>query len=171
MSALGERLERTRPESPPPTLLHNDFKLDNCQFRPGEPDRVASVFDWDQATLGDPFADVGMLLNYWPDPADVDGDRPLHVPGLERMGLPTRGEVIARYAERTGADLSGIGWYEAFATWKNAVVCQQLYQRYVRGESTDERMAQRGEYPPMLAARTERLLDALDARGGAGVSA
>jgi aminoglycoside phosphotransferase (APT) family kinase protein len=163
VSGLGERLESLRPPSPAPTLLHNDFKLDNCQFTPGAPDRVTSVFDWDQATLGDPLADVGMLLNYWPDPADTDGDRPLHVPGLERLGLPSRAEVAARYADRTGADLSGIAWYEAFATWKNAVVTQQLYQRWARGESTDERMKQRGAYPPMLAARTARLLDALEA--------
>ena len=158
MSAFGERLERTLPASPAPTIVHNDFKLDNCQFRPGEPDRVRSVFDWDQATLGDPLADVGMLLNYWPDPSDTDGDRPLHVPGMEDLGLPTRAEVIARYTAATGADLSGVAWYEAFATWKNAVVTQQLHQRYVRGESTDARMAAQAAHPPRLAARTERLL-------------
>jgi aminoglycoside phosphotransferase (APT) family kinase protein len=158
MSSLGERLERTMPASPAPALVHNDFKLDNCQFRPGEPDRVWSVFDWDQATLGDPLADVGMLLSYWPDPADSDGDRPLHVPGLEHLGLPTRGEVVERYAAATGADPAGIRWYEAFATWKTGVVTQQLHQRWVRGESTDERMAAQAAHPPMLAARAERLL-------------
>ena len=165
MSALGERLEQTMPESPAPTLVHNDFKLDNCQFRPAEPGRVWSVFDWDQATLGDPLADVGMLLNYWPDPSDTDGDRPLHVPGMEHLGLPTRAEVAARYAQRTRADLAEIAWYEAFATWKNGVVTQQLHQRFVRGESTDERMAAQGAHPPMLAARAQRLLD--DVTGGA----
>ena len=162
MSDLGARLEATRPEPQRATLLHNDPKLDNCQFLPGRPDRVASVFDWDMATLGDPLADLGMLLNYWPDPADSDGDRPIHVPGMEHMGLPARAEVSARYAERTGLDLSGAWWYEAFATWKNAVVTQQLYQRFVRGESTDERMAQRGTYPPMLSARADRILRGAD---------
>ncbi|MGF7234879.1 MAG: phosphotransferase family protein, partial [Frankia sp.] len=68
MTAAGERLERSRPASPRPTILHNDFKIDNCQFALGNPDRVASVFDWDMATLGDPLADLGTLLNYWPDP-------------------------------------------------------------------------------------------------------
>jgi aminoglycoside phosphotransferase (APT) family kinase protein len=158
MTALAEELRATLPVSAAPVVLHNDFKIDNCQFAAGRPDRVASVFDWDMATLGDPLADLGMLLNYWPDPADVDGERPLHVPGLETMGLPTRAEVAARYAERTGADLSRIAWYEAFCSWKIAVVCQQLSIRWLRGESTDPRMAEQAGYPPRLLRRAERLL-------------
>ena len=67
-------------------MLHNDFKLDNCQFDPRDPDRVKSIFDWDMATLGDPLADLGTLLNYWPDPSDDDEDRPLHAPGMELIG-------------------------------------------------------------------------------------
>lgn len=158
MTRVGAQLEASLPPPQRATLLHNDPKLDNCQFRPGQPDRVASVFDWDMATLGDPLADVGMLLNYWPDPSDTDADRPIHVPGMERLGLPSRAEVVERYASRTGLDLSGVRWYEAFATWKNAVVTQQLYQRFVRGESSDPRMEQRGTYPPPLSARAERIL-------------
>jgi aminoglycoside phosphotransferase (APT) family kinase protein len=139
-------------------LLHNDFKIDNCQFRPGEPDRVSAVFDWDMATLGDPLADLGTLLNYWPDPADTAEDRSLHVEGLERLGLPTRADVVERYAARTGFDLSDIAWYEAFACWRTCVILQQLHQRYVRGESTDERMATRGQHIGMLSRRATRIL-------------
>jgi aminoglycoside phosphotransferase (APT) family kinase protein len=158
MSAVGNLLADTLPVSPPPTLLHNDFKPDNCQFAEGAPDRVVSVFDWDQATLGDPLADLGLLLNYWPDPSDTDGDKALSVPGLETLGLPSRAAVVERYAARTGGDLGEISWYEAFACWKTAVVCQQLYQRYVRGESTDERMVSRGEAVAPLAARALRIV-------------
>ena len=64
MSAAGAQLERTLPVSRPGTFLHNDFKTDNCQFSPGEPDQVTAVFDWDMATLGDPLADLGTLMNY-----------------------------------------------------------------------------------------------------------
>lgn len=158
MTEVGQRLDRTRPESPAPTVLHNDFKIDNCQYAPDSPDRVTSVFDWDMATLGDPLADLGTLLNYWPDPSDTDDDRALTVPGLADLGLPERVEVAERYAARTGTDPSDIAWYEAFACWKTAVVCQQLYQRYVRGESTDERMLSRGEHVGMLGYRAERIL-------------
>lgn len=158
MEAAGDDLVRQQPSSSMGTFLHNDFKLDNCQFVPGQPDRVTSVFDWDMATLGDPLVDFGTLLNYWPDPSDTPDDRALHVPGMERLGLPPRVDVVERYADRTGFDVDDVHWYEAFACWRVAVICQQLYQRYVRGESTDERMATRGDNVGMLAHRARRIL-------------
>jgi aminoglycoside phosphotransferase (APT) family kinase protein len=161
MAEVGRRLAAALPaESCTIAVLHNDYKLDNCQFDPDDPDHVASIFDWDMSTLGDPLFDLATLLNYWPDPSDRDGQRPLHVPGLESVGLPSRAEVVERYAERTGYDVRGIGWYEAFATWKTAVILEQLYQRWVRGESSDPRMAERGAPVPRLAERAHRLLDA-----------
>ena len=125
---------------------------------PSDPDRVKTVFDWDMATLGDPLVDLGTLLNYWPDPSDPADDRALHVPGMEDLGLPTRAEVVDHYAAATGFDVTPVPWYEAFATWKTAVVCEQLYQRWVRGESTDPRMGTRGEPVARLCARSARLL-------------
>ena len=134
-------------------MLHNDYKIDNCQFDPADPDRVKSIFDWDMATLGEPLVDLGVLLNYWPDPADVDGARPLHVPGLERMGLPTRAEVVDPLrASARGSTRRPSPWFEAFATWKTCVVLEQLYQRFVRGESTDPRMGERGKPVGPLSA-------------------
>jgi aminoglycoside phosphotransferase (APT) family kinase protein len=164
MNDVGQRLTDTMPADTAgvrSAVLHNDFKIDNCQFDPADPDQVASIFDWDMATVGDPLVDLGTLLNYWPDPSDHDGDRPLHQAGLELMGLPSRAEVVARYAARSGVDVSAVSWYEAFATWKTCVVLEQLYQRWVRGESTDPRMGERGAPVAPLAARADRLLDRL----------
>jgi len=158
MSSALAALERAIPTASRATFLHNDFKLDNCQFSHGQPDRVTSVFDWDMATLGDPFVDLGTLLNYWPDPTDTPDDRALHVPGMERLGLPPRTTVVGRYAERTGYDVDAVAWYEAFACWRVAVICQQLHQRFIRGESTDARMASRGDNVGMLARRAGRLM-------------
>jgi aminoglycoside phosphotransferase (APT) family kinase protein len=159
MGAVGERLAATTPETRYVSILHNDYKLDNCQFDPAEPDRVKSVFDWDMATLGDPFVDLGITLNYWPDPSDVDGLRPIVNPGMDDLGMPPRAEVIERYASRTGFDVTEVRWYEAFAAWKTAVVLQQLYARWVRGESTDPLMAERG---PMVADQARRAAAILD---------
>jgi aminoglycoside phosphotransferase (APT) family kinase protein len=77
------------------------------------------------------------------------------------MGLPTRAEVVGRYAERTGIDVTAAGWYEAFAVWKTGVVIQQLHNRWKRGESTDPRMATIADRLPVLAANASRLLDRL----------
>jgi aminoglycoside phosphotransferase (APT) family kinase protein len=159
MPVVGERLAATMPTESRHAILHNDYKLDNCQFDPADPDHVKSIFDWDMATLGDPFVDLGTLLNYWPDPSDTDADRPLYPPGMESLGLPTRAEAVARYAQQTGFDVGDVYWYEAFACWKTAVVLQQLYTRYLRGESTDPRMADRGPKISPQARRAALILD------------
>jgi len=155
---VGAELAATRPPTVRTSVLHNDFKIDNCQFDPANPDRVHSVFDWDMATIGDPLVDLGTLLNYWPDPSDHPDNRPSHPVGQEDMGLPTRAEVIARYAARTGADVASIGWYEAFGCWKTAIVIAQLYHRYLRGDSHDLRQGLKGDRIVPLARRAQAIL-------------
>ena len=123
---------------------------------------MSAVFDWDMATLGDPFVDLGILLNYWPDPSDTDEDGPIVNPGVATLGLPARAEVVARYAAVTGFDVGDVYWYEAFACWKTAVVLQQLYTRYLRGESTDPRMADRG---PRISPQARRAMTIIDRAG------
>ena len=166
LTDIGARLEALQPPSLPGSILHNDYKVDNCQFRPGDPDRVISIFDWDMSTLGDPLMDLGTLLNYWPDPSDTDDARPVYPEGTDAMGLPTRAEVVERYGARTGRRIDDVDWYEAFACFKTAVVLQQLFIRYVRGESTDERMADRGRQVGPTARRAANILGQVSRPGG-----
>jgi aminoglycoside phosphotransferase (APT) family kinase protein len=163
VDALHARLARRVPRPRRVSIVHNDLKLDNCQFDPADPDRVTSIFDWDMTTLGDPLVDLGTLLNYWPDPRDRDDAQRASHPGLLAMGLPGRAEVVARYAERTGADVSDVWWWEAFALWKTVVVVQQLHRRWVLGESTDPRMAHVADRMPFLIAAARDVLDAAGA--------
>jgi aminoglycoside phosphotransferase (APT) family kinase protein len=158
VARVGAELAATKPATTRTSVLHNDFKVDNCQFDPANPDRVHSVFDWDMATIGDPLVDLGTLLNYWPDPSDDPDNRPSHPAGQESMGLPPRAEVIARYAARTGADVASVGWYEAFGCWKTAIVIAQLYHRYLQGDSHDERQGLKGDRITQLARRAEAIL-------------
>ena len=159
MDQAGHQLADRRPTSQLASILHNDYKVDNCQFDPNDPDRVRSIFDWDMATLGDPLVDVGTLLNYWPDPSDRPDDHAVFPEGLQHFGLPTRAEVVSRYAERTRFPMQEVDWYEAFACWKTGVVLQQLHTRYLRGETTDERQANKGgERITALARRALRIL-------------
>jgi aminoglycoside phosphotransferase (APT) family kinase protein len=159
MEILAKRLFERVPTSPASTVLHNDFKLDNCQFAATDPDRVVSVFDWDMATVGDPLVDLGTLLNYLPDPDGDSSAERVAIPGLETMGLPSRQEIVDRYTERTGTPVDAIHWYEAYGIWKTAVIMQQLYARYARGETTDARMGTRADRMDGVAARALDLLD------------
>jgi len=159
MERIHERLARGKPALSRASIVHNDLKLDNCQFAPENPDRVTSIFDWDMTTLGDPLADLGTLLNYWPDATDTEATQRGTRPGLSRMGLPSRGEITSRYAALTGADPAAARWWEAFALWKTVVVVVQLHRRWVRGESTDPRMAHIADRAPSLVAAARLVLD------------
>lgn len=159
MTALHERLEATLPAAQRVSLVHNDIKLDNCMFDPADPDEVTAFFDWDMTTLGDPMADLGTLLNYWPDPDDPPGAERGSHDGMGAMGLPSRAEIASRYGERTGLDVSQANWYDAFAQWKTAVVVQQLHHRWKMGDSSNERHATITERLPLLISAAERLLD------------
>ncbi len=158
VARVGAELAATKPETKRTTVVHNDFKIDNCQFNPDNPDRVKSVFDWDMATLGDPLVDLGTLLNYWPDPSDGPLDRPIYPAGQEAMGLPSRAEIKQRYAAIAGADLGDISWYEAFGCWKTAIVVAQLHRRYLQGHSNDDRQAVKGDHVTSLAHRARAIL-------------
>ncbi|HEU4428385.1 MAG TPA: phosphotransferase family protein, partial [Myxococcota bacterium] len=158
MDAIGARLAKSAPAAQRASLVHNDLKPDNCQFDPADPDRCKSIFDWDMTTLGDPMIDLGTLLQYWPDAEDATFRELSSRPGMLELGLPSRAEIAKHYGERTRADLAALPWWIGFAYWKTAVVTQQLYNRYLRGESKDERMLGIGARAPKLAQRGDEEL-------------
>ncbi len=135
-------LVATQPPSRQVSVVHNDFKLDNCMFDPADPDRVHSIFDWDMATVGDPLVELGTLLGYWPSGSNGGAGSPTIT--LDMSRFPGREEVVSRYAA-AGFDVSDLQWYVAFAEWKLAVVLQQLFRRFETGQTEDERFARMGE--------------------------
>jgi aminoglycoside phosphotransferase (APT) family kinase protein len=127
------------PKSGAAALLHNDYRLDNCLLDTGDPARIEAVLDWDMCTQGDPLADLGYVLNYWVEPGDPPEWREIASMPTWRHGFPSRAAAIQRYAAHTGLDLSEIGWHQVFAAFKLAVIIQQIYIRFVRGQTQDER--------------------------------
>ncbi|HKJ25500.1 MAG TPA: phosphotransferase family protein [Myxococcota bacterium] len=128
-----------RPESPPATLLHNDWRLDNMAVARDDPGRCVAVYDWDMCTLGDPLCDLGTVLGVWNDPSERAAgttSMPTHADGF--MG---RAQAAARYGEVSGRDLSTLDYYVVFGTFKMAVVLQQIYFRFAKGQTRDERFA------------------------------
>lgn len=124
-------------DSPQPTLLHNDWRLDNMAVSPDDPHTCTAVYDWDMATRGDPFADLGTLMGSWFD-IDEAPDELRMMPTTAPGWLP-RGEAVARYGEKSGRDLTGVDWYLVFGSWKLAIILQQIYIRWLRGQTKDER--------------------------------
>jgi aminoglycoside phosphotransferase (APT) family kinase protein len=127
------------PPSPPPTLLHNDWRLDNMMLDAADPGRCEAVFDWDMCTIGDPFADLGTLLSAWIEASEGS-------PGSGQVGMPstvpgflTRREAVERYGKRRGIDVSRVPYYYVFGIFKIAVVLQQIYYRYHVGQTKDSR--------------------------------
>ena len=135
-------LAGTIPESGPPTLVHNDYKLDNIMLDAADPGRIEAVLDWEMATVGDPLADLGLTLCYWTLGSASAGERAGISAGA---GWFSRDELVGRYAARTGRDVSQVRYYEVLGVFKLAVILQQIYFRYVRGQTRDERFRTFGE--------------------------
>ncbi len=128
--------------SPAPTLVHNDWRLDNMAVDPAEPGRCVAVYDWDMCTRGDPLADLGTLMALWFDSGEMLDElnpMPTTVPGFMN-----RREAIERYVQRSGRDHPQLDWYVVFGTFKIAVVSQQIYVRWVRGQTKDDRFRAMG---------------------------
>ena len=130
IDAVHERLAARIPEQGPATIVHGDYRLDNMILTAtGE---VAAVVDWELCTLGDPLADVGLLMVYWPE----RGDEPIALgqPANLAAGFPTNAELRERYAERSGRDLSQLDFFVALGYWKLAVILEGVYARYAAGQ-------------------------------------
>ncbi len=134
VARLHDELVATLPQQGPARLVHGDYGLHNClSHRDGY---IAAVVDWEISTLGDPLADLAYALNGWigpEDPTPVKADAPTLEPGFAR-----RAELTARYAERTGRDLSQLGYYAAFNHWKTVCILQGVYARYLQGQKSAE---------------------------------
>ena len=139
MDAAAAWLAANLPAEGAPAIIHNDYKYDNLVLDPADLSRVRAVLDWEMATLGDPLMDLGTALAYWAEPGDPPELKVFgvtHLPGnLDRAG------VVARYAEKTGRDVSGIRFHHAYGLFKVGVIAQQIYARYVAGKTRDPRFA------------------------------
>lgn len=133
MSELGTRLAEhawTEPERA--SIVHGDYRFDNCVFATTDPGHLAAVLDWELSTLGDPLADLGLLLFYWVEAGD---SVPLLTPAPSRdPGFPTRRHLLDRYADATQANLTDIASYVALAHFKFAAIAQGVATRAAAGQ-------------------------------------
>jgi aminoglycoside phosphotransferase (APT) family kinase protein len=171
---LVARLTDRLPAEGEATLVHGDFRLDNVLVTVAPRPRITAVVDWEMATIGDPLADLGLTLVYWTDPGEEswlnppagDPDAPdpptrgVSTDATASPGFLSRAEFAAGYAERTGRDISRIGYYVAFGYFKLAVVLEGINARYLQHQTVGEGFDQDGLAVPALVARAHEVLDA-----------
>lgn len=161
MEQLAVWLEERIPADPTrPTLVHGDYKLDNVMLDAAHPARLAAVFDWEMSAIGDPLVDLGILLCYWVHIADESRNDAVATV-TSRPGWFHREQILERYAARAKTSLGNIALYEVFAVFKLAVVLQQIYARYVRGQTDDPRFEPLGERVTMLARKASSMTQEL----------
>ncbi|MFJ6485098.1 MULTISPECIES: phosphotransferase family protein [unclassified Streptomyces] len=146
---LHGALGRTLPDSPAPTVVHGDFRLDNVLIggSPSGPDTVRAVLDWEMSTLGDPLTDLGLLVMYSSD-LGLTGSPVSTTSGAP--GHPTPAELVERYAARSGRDTGAIAWYTAFAWFKLAVILEGIHYRYTLGQTVGAGFDRIGELVPVF---------------------
>ena len=138
---LTEWISRDIPGSPPATIVHNDYKLNNLLLNPEDLTEVRAVLDWEMTTIGDPLFDLAVSLSYWVEAGDSQELKEVLPTVASTPGFMTRREFIDRYAEMSGRDLSNIHWYVVFGYFKLAVILQQIYARWRSGQTKDDRFA------------------------------
>ncbi|MGI5121471.1 phosphotransferase family protein [Marinactinospora thermotolerans] len=142
---LHDRLAAALPTSPRPTIVHGDYRLDNVLVDGG--DRISAVLDWEMSTLGDPLTDLALIVAYsgreLPPDTGVSTVR-------DAPGHPTIDELVARYAERSGRDVSALGWYVGFAFFKLAVILEGIHYRFSQGQTVGEHFDRIGAAVPVL---------------------
>lgn len=146
IDTLMEWLIKNLPETNEYTLIHYDFKLNNVMFNE-DFTKIIGLFDWEMTTIGDPLADVGVMLSYWITSADdsflhhILGEKPV----TTLPGFYTKEQMIQAYEKKSGRSLKDIRYYEIFAYFKLAVIGQQIYARYCKGQTKDSRFQYFGE--------------------------
>ncbi len=161
---VHRRLEETRPDSPPSTIVHGDYRLGNAMFTAAAPARLLAILDWELATVGDPLADVGYLTATWTEPGGAPS--PLGVsPVTARPGFATRAELVARYEEASGRRVERLAWYQALALWKASIFLEGNYKRFLAGTTDDPYYAKLDTHVPNLVEAAWELACADGARG------
>jgi aminoglycoside phosphotransferase (APT) family kinase protein len=133
LDEVHDALVQRIPEQGPATIVHGDYRLDNCIVN--DDGRIVAVLDWEICTLGDPLADLGLLMAYYTGPDDEASTWQAQANRVE--GFLNRADLVERYARITSRDVSQLDFYTAFACWKLACIIEGVYARYLGGALGD----------------------------------
>jgi aminoglycoside phosphotransferase (APT) family kinase protein len=158
LAATFARLAERIPPQRGAALVHNDYKHDNVVLDPADLTRLRAVLDWEMATVGDPLLDLGTTLGYWVERTDPEPLRRFRFGPTDGEGQPSRAELVERYRQESGRDVSDAPFCYAFGLCKIAVIAQQIYVRYAQRLTLDPRFA---ALPAAIRALAAQANDAL----------
>lgn len=151
-------LNENQPRETDACLIHNDFKFDNLVLDPEDPTNIRGVLDWEMAAVGDPFMDLGASLAYWVQRDDPEEAQALRTLPTTIQGMMTRDEIIERYMDLSGRRVDDFTFYYVYGLFRLAGIAQQIYYRYKKGQTDDQRFAVFGMAVNMLIKQAEKLI-------------
>ena len=160
LEEVHRRLTASVPEQVETTIVHGDYRLDNAIF--DTDGKVGAVVDWELCTLGDPRADLGLLMVYWAEPGDPGIS--LLRPATVEPGFPGRADLLAHYRKRSGRDLSGIEFFVALGYWKLAIIAEGILARFRGGQYGSDSSAG-DEFERAVEVLAEAALDRTEGLG------
>ena len=158
VEAVGDELAASIPAQQRVSVVHGDYRLDNTVL--DEHGAVKAILDWEICTLGDPMADLGLLLVYWAEPADPT-EALLGAAPTTAEGFSTREDVLAAYASHSDLDVSQVAYYQAFGYWKLACIMQGVFARYSAGATAGDQGSV-AEYPQHIKMLVEMAKQTLE---------
>lgn len=161
LDVASEWLRTHRPIDYVPGIMHGDYQFANVMFRHGAPARLAAIVDWEMGTVGDPKLDLGWIVQAWPE--DTSTGEPSGY--VDLTGMPSRTELVERYARESGRQVDDIDYYVILARWKLGIVLEQGHSRFVRGTTDNDKLAMFGPIVLDLIRRAAELAETTDYRG------
>ena len=154
---VGDWLNAHMPTGADLTLMHGDYKIDNVIWSHAAPPRIEAVLDFEMTTVGDPLIDLAWALIFWPEEGDLIAlAGPGSLNGMDGGYCQAPDQLIRRYQEGTGRDLSAFDWYQAFSAWKLAIVLEASFASFRRGESRNPTHETFGFVVDQLLLRAQR---------------
>ncbi len=141
MDFISSWLYENQPSEVGSSIVHNDFKYDNLVLDKDDFSKISAVLDWEMATIGDPFMDLGTTLGYWVDKNDLPELKLFQLSATTLDGNPSREGILELYEKESGKSISNPVFYYVFGLFKIAVIVQQIYFRYKKGFTKDKRFA------------------------------
>lgn len=151
-------LAASQPPDVAACVIHNDWRFDNVVLDPGDLSRIKAVLDWELATVGDPFMDLGSALAYWVEPGDDAGMQAFRMQPSTAAGMPTRDEFVREYCRRAGRPEPDWAFYEVYGLFRLAGIAQQIWYRYYHKQTNNPKFAVFGPAVQFLVARCEQLI-------------